>query len=143
MKFSKYDNETIVTRLKLALLSGPTLASNCTSTAAFLISMTSSTTTYSKSHLRQRYLDSNLAYLEYQNIDNQPITNTMADYSQQKVPDLKKLLQERGLVVSGNKADLVARLQEDDNKKAGTSAAAGKWPMTYAHMLHICIARGC
>jgi SAP domain-containing ribonucleoprotein len=58
----------------------------------------------------------------------------MADYSQQKVPDLKKLLQERGLVVSGNKADLVARLQEDDNKK---------WPMTYAHMLHICIARGC
>jgi len=47
----------------------------------------------------------------------------MADYSQQKVPDLKKLLQERGLVVSGNKADLVARLQEDD-KKSGT--AAGK-----------------
>jgi len=41
----------------------------------------------------------------------------MADYSQQKVPDLKKLLAERGLVVSGNKADLVARLQEDDGKK--------------------------
>jgi SAP domain-containing ribonucleoprotein len=47
----------------------------------------------------------------------------MADYSQQKVPDLKKLLQERGLVVSGNKADLVARLQEDDKKSA---AGAGK-----------------
>ena len=49
----------------------------------------------------------------------------MADYSQQKVPDLKKLLQERGLVVSGNKADLIARLQEDDAKKSGTGA--GKW----------------
>lgn len=48
--------------------------------------------------------------------------DTMADYSQQKVPDLKKLLQERGLVVSGNKADLIARLQEDDAKKSGTGA---------------------
>jgi SAP domain-containing ribonucleoprotein len=45
----------------------------------------------------------------------------MADYSQLKVPDLKKLLQERGLVISGNKADLIARLQEDD-KKSGTGA---------------------
>ena len=40
----------------------------------------------------------------------------MVDYSQHKVPDLKKILQERGLVVSGNKADLIARLQEDDKK---------------------------
>jgi SAP domain-containing ribonucleoprotein len=47
----------------------------------------------------------------------------MADYSQQKVPDLKKILQERGLVISGNKADLIARLQEDDKKKNG---GAGK-----------------
>jgi len=46
----------------------------------------------------------------------------MADYSQLKVPDLKKLLQERGLVISGNKADLIARLQEDDGKKAGSGA---------------------
>ena len=45
----------------------------------------------------------------------------MADYSQLKVPDLKKLLQERGLVISGNKADLIARLQESD-KKSGTDA---------------------
>jgi hypothetical protein len=45
----------------------------------------------------------------------------MADYSQLKVPDLKKLLQERGLVISGNKADLIARLQESD-KKSGTGA---------------------
>ncbi len=50
----------------------------------------------------------------------------MADYSKEKVPDLKKLLQERGLVISGNKADLIARLQEDDAKKSGGGAAAGK-----------------
>jgi SAP domain-containing ribonucleoprotein len=43
----------------------------------------------------------------------------MADYNALKVPDLKKLLSERGLVVSGNKADLIARLQEDDGKKGG------------------------
>jgi hypothetical protein len=49
----------------------------------------------------------------------------MADYSSHKVPDLKKILQERGLVISGNKADLIARLQEDD-KKAGSGAGAGK-----------------
>jgi SAP domain-containing ribonucleoprotein len=54
----------------------------------------------------------------------------MADYSQLKVPDLKKLLQERGLVISGNKADLIARLQEDDSKKAGSGA--GKFPYRYA-----------
>ncbi|KAN0114547.1 hypothetical protein V8E51_004091 [Hyaloscypha variabilis] len=48
----------------------------------------------------------------------------MADYSKEKVPDLKKLLQERGLAISGNKADLIARLQEDDSKKAGGGAAA-------------------
>jgi hypothetical protein len=51
----------------------------------------------------------------------------MVDYSTHKVPDLKKLLSERGLVISGNKADLVARLQEDDSKKAGTGGA-GKFP---------------
>ncbi|KAL2074626.1 hypothetical protein VTL71DRAFT_8404 [Oculimacula yallundae] len=49
----------------------------------------------------------------------------MADYSTQKVPDLKKLLSERGLVISGNKADLIARLQEDDSKKNGGAAASG------------------
>lgn len=45
---------------------------------------------------------------------------TMTDYTQLKVPDLKKLLSERGLAVSGNKADLIARLQEHDKKPAGT-----------------------
>ncbi|CZR67352.1 uncharacterized protein PAC_17251 [Phialocephala subalpina] len=47
----------------------------------------------------------------------------MADYTQLKVPDLKKILQERGLVVSGNKADLIARLQEDDKKAGGATVA--------------------
>lgn len=47
----------------------------------------------------------------------------MTDYSTLKVPDLKKILSDRGLVVSGNKADLIARLQEDDKKSAG---GAGK-----------------
>jgi len=51
----------------------------------------------------------------------------MADYSQLKVPDLKKILQERGLVISGNKADLIARLQEDD-KKSGNGATGGMYP---------------
>lgn len=43
----------------------------------------------------------------------------MADYSSQKVPELKKLLQDRGLALSGNKADLIARLQESDKKDGG------------------------
>jgi SAP domain-containing ribonucleoprotein len=52
----------------------------------------------------------------------------MADYSKEKVPDLKKLLQERGLVISGNKADLIARLQEDDSKKSGGGAGISPFP---------------
>ena len=50
----------------------------------------------------------------------------MADYNSLKVPDLKKLLSERSLLVSGNKADLIARLQEDDGKKGG-AAGAGQY----------------
>ena len=57
-------------------------------------------------------------------------TAKMADYSKEKVPDLKKLLQERGLVISGNKADLIARLQEDDSKKAGGGAGISTFPHT-------------
>ena len=57
----------------------------------------------------------------------------MADYSKEKVPDLKKLLQERGLVISGNKADLIARLQEDDSKKAGGAGMPS--PSSVAHLV--------
>lgn len=42
----------------------------------------------------------------------------MTDYASLKVPDLKKLLQERGLQQSGNKADLIARLQDNDKSQA-------------------------
>lgn len=41
----------------------------------------------------------------------------MADYNSLKVPELKKLLSERGLTQAGNKADLIARLVENDKKK--------------------------
>ncbi len=40
----------------------------------------------------------------------------MADYSSLKVPELKKLLAEKKLPQTGNKADLIARLQEEDKK---------------------------
>ncbi|ESZ92301.1 hypothetical protein SBOR_7292 [Sclerotinia borealis F-4128] len=48
----------------------------------------------------------------------------MADYSQLKVPELKKLLQEKSLPISGNKADLIGRLQESEQKPAGEATAA-------------------
>ncbi|KAI1115917.1 hypothetical protein F5Y14DRAFT_107877 [Nemania sp. NC0429] len=48
----------------------------------------------------------------------------MADYASLKVPELKKLLQEKQLPVTGNKADLIARLQEHDKAKEEPSAAA-------------------
>ena len=52
----------------------------------------------------------------------------MADYSSMKVPELKKLLGERGLPHTGNKADLIARLQENDKQQAASKAEppAGK-----------------
>ena len=37
----------------------------------------------------------------------------MSDYSKMKVAELKELLKEAGLPVSGKKADLIARLEED------------------------------
>jgi SAP domain-containing ribonucleoprotein len=45
----------------------------------------------------------------------------MSDYSKMKNADLEALLKERGLPHSGKKADLVARLQEDDKKKASAT----------------------
>ena len=55
----------------------------------------------------------------------------MVDYISSKVPELKKLLQDRQLPISGNKADLIARLQEDDNKKAGVSGMSNTF-LAYA-----------
>jgi SAP domain-containing ribonucleoprotein len=45
----------------------------------------------------------------------------MSDYSKMKNAELEALLKERGLPHSGKKADLVARLQEDDKKKASAA----------------------
>jgi len=45
----------------------------------------------------------------------------MSDYSKMKNAELEALLKERGLPHSGKKADLVARLQEDDKKKASAT----------------------
>lgn len=48
----------------------------------------------------------------------------MADYSSLKVPELKKLLADRKLAQTGNKPDLIARLQEDDSKPDAPAAEA-------------------
>ncbi|KAI1178456.1 hypothetical protein F4777DRAFT_537722 [Nemania sp. FL0916] len=48
----------------------------------------------------------------------------MADYASLKVPELKKLLQEKQLPVTGNKADLIARLQEHDKANEQPEPAA-------------------
>ncbi|PTB35976.1 uncharacterized protein TrAFT101_009180 [Trichoderma asperellum] len=50
----------------------------------------------------------------------------MSDYASLKVPELKKLLAEKKLSQTGNKADLIARLQEADKKDATASAEDSK-----------------
>lgn len=50
----------------------------------------------------------------------------MSDYVSLKVPELKKLLAEKKLSQTGNKADLIARLQEADKKDATASTEDGK-----------------
>lgn len=50
----------------------------------------------------------------------------MSDYASLKVPELKKLLAEKKLSQTGNKADLIARLQEADKKDAPASAEDSK-----------------
>lgn len=55
----------------------------------------------------------------------------MSDYAALKVPELKKLLQEKSLPITGNKADLIARLQEHDKsqekpEEQPKAAATGK-----------------
>lgn len=52
----------------------------------------------------------------------------MTDYASFKVPELKKLLTDRKLATTGNKADLVARLQENDQAAAAAPAAAESKP---------------
>jgi len=49
----------------------------------------------------------------------------MAEYATLKVPELKKLLAEKGLPQTGNKADLISRLQENDNKQSEPEAKPG------------------
>lgn len=49
----------------------------------------------------------------------------MVDYASLKVEELKKILADRGLPLSGKKADLVARLQDND-----AAAAAAAQPET-------------
>ncbi|KAI1745961.1 hypothetical protein F4680DRAFT_399811 [Xylaria scruposa] len=61
----------------------------------------------------------------------------MADYASLKVPELKKLLQEKQLPVTGNKADLIARLQENDKaneapKPAAAPVSAEEDPIDYS-----------
>jgi len=58
----------------------------------------------------------------------------MADYTTLKVPELKKLLSDRSLPSTGNKPDLIARLQEDDKKKA---SAPGMPLILRPHPSHI------
>jgi hypothetical protein len=58
----------------------------------------------------------------------------MSEYAALKVPELKKLLQEKSLPVAGNKADLIARLQEHD--KAAEPNKPGQYltiPLRHRH----------
>lgn len=48
----------------------------------------------------------------------------MTDYNKLKVQELQDQLKERSLPVSGKKLDLIARLQENDSKKASQKPAA-------------------
>ncbi|PKS11030.1 hypothetical protein jhhlp_002790 [Lomentospora prolificans] len=54
------------------------------------------------------------------------------EYTSLKVPELRKLLGERSLPVTGNKADLVARLQEDDKKKVASEAQPAEDEIDYS-----------
>lgn len=63
----------------------------------------------------------------------------MSDYAALKVPELKKLLQEKSLPITGNKADLIARLQEHDKsqekpEEQPKAAATGKAFLLFFHI---------
>ena len=46
--------------------------------------------------------------------EEEPEEEEPVDYESMTVPELRALLAERGLIVSGIKAELIARLEEDD-----------------------------
>ena len=46
--------------------------------------------------------------------EEEPVEEEPVDYESMTVPELRELLAERGLTVSGIKAELIARLEEDD-----------------------------
>jgi SAP domain-containing ribonucleoprotein len=52
------------------------------------------------------------------------IRDNMTDYNALKVPELKKELTARNLAVTGNKPDLIKRLQDDDEAKGAGAGAA-------------------
>ncbi|KAI9756838.1 MAG: hypothetical protein M4579_003674 [Chaenotheca gracillima] len=52
----------------------------------------------------------------------------MADYNNLKVPELKKLLQDRSLPVSGNKAELITRLHEHDTSSSKPALSTSAQP---------------
>lgn len=69
----------------------------------------------------------------------------MSEYTNFKVPDLRKLLTERGLPQAGNKAELIARLEENDKASAAPAEAKpeeakkpGKSPHANALTRHLC-----
>ena len=54
-----------------------------------------------------------------------PETEETVDYESMTVPTLRELLAERGLIVSGIKAELIARLEEDDASLSEESETLG------------------
>ncbi|KAI8966180.1 hypothetical protein F5Y11DRAFT_310668 [Daldinia sp. FL1419] len=56
----------------------------------------------------------------------------MSDYASLKVPELKKLLQEKSLPVTGNKADLIARLQDHDKAQNPAPARENEDEIDYS-----------
>jgi len=52
----------------------------------------------------------------------------VADYEHMKVPQLRKELKRRGLVATGRKADMIMRLEEDDEEEEGTEDSCADEP---------------
>lgn len=57
------------------------------------------------------------------------------DYSTLKVPDLKAMLGQRNLPQTGNKAALIARLQENDASESADAPAEAAKPGTSSEIL--------